>query len=418
MLRTATVFALVLMLGCAPTSRGSGASAPLPLKAAARAGAAVAMASADGASSDEVESASAHLQADGSDADGAAAGDDAALEDDVEGSSDDDAAADAQAPQHWLDDPRLAISDQELRSKLGSDLDSLGSLSVGQPSAGLLFGGVRMPEGEHWTAISPGLDWGTEETVAYLQAAIDKVFTEHPGGHPLRIGHISAKHGGHLSPHKSHQAGRDVDISYFYKTPADHIWYRRAQADNLDLERTWAFVRALVTETDVEYIFIDSSIQRLLKQYALSIGEDPDWLDSIIQYGSRSPRPIVRHAPGHDTHIHVRFFSPVAQELGRRAHPLLVELHKLPAPRQYIHHKVRKGQLLGSLAKRYGTTVEEIQRANGLRNTHIRAGKTYLIPKKGKVQVSVPARISIPARRLPPPSGGTRSTSAAAPAKR
>jgi penicillin-insensitive murein endopeptidase len=94
---------------------------------------------------------------------------------------------------------------------------------------------------------------------------------------------------------------------------------------------------------------------------------------------------------------------------------VLVAQRKLPAPRQYIKHKVRKGQLLGSLAKRYGTTVQAIQRANGLRNTHIRAGKTYLIPKKGKAQVSAPARVAIPARRLPPARGSSRKASVADP---
>jgi penicillin-insensitive murein endopeptidase len=412
MVRTTTWLALVLMLGCAPVSRGTRAPDAPPLLAAARAGQAIAMASSDLPPATKAEGEEQRVAANGDEA--APASDDGPIEDDVE-RSEADVAADAQAPQHWLDDPRLAVSDEELKRKLGEDLDALGSLSIGQASAGLLFGGVRMPEGPHWVSISPGLDWGTEETVAYLEAAIDEVHEQRPGGHPLQIGHISAKRGGHLSPHKSHQSGRDVDISYFYGTPANQLWYRRANANNLDLVRTWAFVRALVTETDVEYIFINSSIQQLIKKHALSVGEEPEWVDSIFQVGSRHPRPIVRHAPGHDTHIHVRFYNPIAQELGRRAHPVLVAQRKLPAPRQYIKHKVRKGQLLGSLAKRYGTTVQAIQRANGLRNTHIRAGKTYLIPKKGKAQVSAPARVAIPARRLPPARGSSRKASVADP---
>ena len=310
--------------------------------------------------------------------------------------------------------PLLALSDRDLERRIKRDPASIGPLSLGRASSGALVNGVKMPPGKHWELMGGGAIWGTQETIDYLTRAIEAVNRQFPTGtHKARIGHISAKGGGALSPHKSHQSGRDVDVSYYYELPAKHLWYRRAHADNLDLPRTWAFVRALVTETDVEMIFINSSIQRLIKEYALSVGEDPTWLDSVFQVGSRHRWPLVRHARGHDTHIHVRFYNPVAQELGRRAYPILVAQDRIKPNTYFTRHRARKGDMLGRLANRYGTTVKAIQRANGLRSTRIRAGRTYLIPRKGKV--GKPPKIVVPPRRLPPTKPAVGGKGLAAP---
>jgi len=306
------------------------------------------------------------------------------------------------------------LSDAQLAELIDSDLSSLGPMSIGQPSAGALVNGLRMPTGEHWQLVDPGATWATQETIDYLITAIEAVHARFPDTQKLRIGHISAKKGGHLKPHKSHQSGRDVDTSYYYKKNRRFRWYRRANAGNLDRARTWAFVRALITDTDVEMILINSSVQKLLKEHALSIGEDPKWLDSVFQVGSRGHYPLIRHVRGHDTHIHIRYFNPVAQELGRRAYVTLVK-RKIITPRHNLkRYKVRKGDLLGRLATRFGTTVRAIQQANGLRSTHIRAGKVYLIPRPG--QVRAPAVVAVPGRRLPPPVNGARSRGLSAPA--
>ena len=46
-----------------------------------------------------------------------------------------------------------------------------------------------------------------------------------------------------------------------------------------------------------------------------------------------------------------------------------------------IRHTVQKGDTLYGLARKYGTTVSKIQKANNLSGTIIRTGKTYVIPK-------------------------------------
>ena len=48
---------------------------------------------------------------------------------------------------------------------------------------------------------------------------------------------------------------------------------------------------------------------------------------------------------------------------------------------QVCHHVVKKGETLFSIAKRYDTTVESIQRANGLAGTELSAGHRLVIPQ-------------------------------------
>jgi penicillin-insensitive murein endopeptidase len=348
----------------------------------------------------------------GGTADGSAPG--AEHEHGGEGEEDDGAIDDGFEPAH---DPSLSpqgqpsasikLSDQEIEERLRDDPASLGPMSVGTTNAGALVNGVQMPKGEHWDVIDPSLAWGTRETVDYLTRSIQKVHAEFPGSQPLFIGHISARRGGRLSPHVSHQAGRDVDISYYMRTTRRGFY--RAHSDNLDAARTWAFVKALITETDVEMILIDTSIQRLLEEYASGHGEDEGWLDQIFQVRGKSRRPVIRHAKGHVNHIHIRFYNPVAQEMGRRAHPALASRGEVRAE-SFVMHKARKGDTLGSLANRYGTTVDAIRQANGLRSNFIQAKHVYRIPKKGRVVP--PGPLVLPPRTLPPSKGAATAPSA------
>ncbi|WP_234023058.1 penicillin-insensitive murein endopeptidase [Sorangium cellulosum] len=298
--------------------------------------------------------------------------------------------------------PLASMTEAQIEELLAKDPAALGPMSLGPTNAGALFNGIRMPEDPRWELVDPNHAWGTRETVESLERAIAEVHRQYPGSPKLYIGHISARSGGRLSPHKSHQAGRDVDISYFLD--ARHRWYQRATAANLDRERTWAFVRALITETDVELILIDTSVQRLLKEHALKIGEDKGWLDEVFQFGSRKPRPLIRHARGHANHIHIRFYSPIAQESAVRAYPLLVKRGAIKPTTYYVRHTAKKGQTLGSLARQYGTTVEAIKRANGLRSTAIQAKRVYNIPRAGGGPAAPPLKhVTVPPRRLPPP---------------
>jgi membrane-bound lytic murein transglycosylase D len=63
----------------------------------------------------------------------------------------------------------------------------------------------------------------------------------------------------------------------------------------------------------------------------------------------------------------------------------------------YVHHRIRKGETLSTIARRYGTSVGRIARANNLRsNSRIYAGKKLKIPQKGKVVYTVQSSKTAP----------------------
>lgn len=302
-----------------------------------------------------------------------------------------------------------SLSREQIAELVGTDVSQLGPMSLGKPNAGALINGVQMPAGDRWELVSPLRAWATQETIDYLITAIDQVHAQFPGAHKLSIGHLSREKGGRLHPHRSHQSGRDIDIGYYY-VPEKAEWYRPATAQTLDLPRSWALVKAFIVDTDVEMIFIDRSVQRLLKEYALSVGEDPSWLNSIFQYKSRHPEPIVRHTWGHKTHIHVRFYNPKAQKLGVEAYDSLVQ-KKLITPRNYLlPYKARGADTLAGLAKKAGTSPATIQRVNGI--GAISPGQVLYVPMRG--QVALVEEVVIPPRRLPPAQTGGRRVVAAA----
>ncbi len=295
-------------------------------------------------------------------------------------------------PLDGWDEPRL-------RAAVRDDLASLGSMSLGQPSAGALLNGVSAESSELFQLVDANHAYGTRETIDFLSAAVRKVQAEFPATAPLSLGHISAARGGPLRPHISHQSGRDVDISFYYE-PAGR-WYARATEKNLDLPRTWAFVRALVTETDVEMILIDQGVQEWIRRYALAQKEDADWVDGLFR-GRGSQRAIVRHAPGHATHIHVRFFNPLAQETARRARGALMAEHIVPEIVSMVRYRTKRGDTLAKIAKRFSVSVPAIKEANNLRNSKIREQREYRIPLRAREAPPPTARLKFPPRRLPP----------------
>lgn len=294
--------------------------------------------------------------------------------------------------------PFAELSDGEIAARLRADIGAFGPMAIGRPHGGVLIAGLRMPEGANWQLVNPGLAWGTKEAVDALSQAIDAVATRFPNTPPAFIGDISARHGGHLHPHVSHQSGRDVDLSYYLTE--GHRWYATANGSNLDRARTWHLIRTLIAESDVDLILVDLQIQRILKAYALEIGEDAGWLDQIFQVGGKSKRPLIFHAKGHATHLHVRFYSPVAQELGRRAYRFLVARRLISPPTLFITHTVKAGETLSHLALRYKVTTDAIKKANGLTRDVLRVSKSYKVPQTGGI--AMPQRAVVPVRPVPP----------------
>jgi murein endopeptidase len=225
------------------------------------------------------------------------------------------------------------FTDTEIAERAEKDPASLGPLSIGLPNRGALVNAVAMPEGPAWHIVDPANSYGTPEAIASITSAVDHVTASHPETPPLYIGHLSAPGGGRLRPHKSHQSGRDVDLGYYYRGGAK--WYARANAKNLDVERTWALVKAFAEDPNVEAIFMDRSVQVLLRNHAKKAGEDARFIDSLFAKHRRDWTRLIHHEWGHLTHLHVRFKSTVASELGSREYGPLLALGRIPARRYY-----------------------------------------------------------------------------------
>lgn len=234
-----------------------------------------------------------------------------------------------QLPASRLVEPQLtlvsALDEEAFESAIEDDVTRIGSVSIGAANRGNLFNAVRMPESPLWVLEQPKFAYGTEETIESLRNAIIAVNQLYPGTHPIHIGHIGKERGGWLSPHRSHQSGRDVDIGFYYR--GESRWYVKATAENFDVPRNWALLSAFFKTSQVEYVFVDRDLHAPLRAEAEAVGESFMLIREVFEGIPGKTQPLLRHVRGHDAHFHVRFASKVAVQnalrvksaLGRKA---------------------------------------------------------------------------------------------------
>ncbi len=206
----------------------------------------------------------------------------------------------------------------------GSDAlpaDHADTQSVGHPFYGLLRGGVRMPLAGPHHDVQPTTrlkDWtyGTGYLVRGIVRVAEVVARAVPHGERLAVCNLSKSHGGDINMSVSHNSGRDVDFAYFNATldgaSAPSV-YHRYGADGrsvkspgkyrLDLARNWALVQALMAETEfeVQWIIVSPHIERLLLEYAASMGVPRETL--LV---AERLMVLPGYAKAHDDHVHVR----------------------------------------------------------------------------------------------------------------
>jgi penicillin-insensitive murein endopeptidase len=163
--------------------------------------------------------------------------------------------------------------------------------------------------------------WGLPVLVQTLRRAAGRVAKKH-GRSVLLVGDLSARKGGALDGHNSHQTGRDADIG-FYATNSKGMpvpqkrfiefdgagkaevpsWLR------FDDERNWALVEALLEDKDggVRYLFVSGAVRGRLLAYAVK-KKVPKDLIARATAAMLSPRD----EDGHDDHFHVRIACPEA----------------------------------------------------------------------------------------------------------
>jgi penicillin-insensitive murein endopeptidase len=158
----------------------------------------------------------------------------------------------------------------------------------------------------------------THRFARVIEHAAQSVARQRPGA-TLVIGDISSQTGGQLPPHFSHRSGRDADLLFYWLTPegapvSDH-GFLHVETDGLawdedhkrflqlDIEREWLLVRALLSDEEarVQWIFVNDEVKARLLEWAKARGEPTDIL-------WRAAQVMLQPNPGgpHDDHIHVR----------------------------------------------------------------------------------------------------------------
>lgn len=192
--------------------------------------------------------------------------------------------------------------------------------SIGMPHHGVQTDAVELPkQGEGFRRFRPNSPtyWGNQRLVTAVQEVAAAVDRARPGGAPLVVGDLSARHGGKIPRHNSHRTGRDVDFLFYMTTPsgapvrapgfipvgADGLAAFGGDYLRIDVERQWLLFKQLLTSPhiDVQWLFVSRDIEALIIDHAQARETDLDLIwqaeTVMLQPGDSAP---------HDDHVHVR----------------------------------------------------------------------------------------------------------------
>lgn len=156
--------------------------------------------------------------------------------------------------------------------------------------------------------------WGTSLMVRTLVQASERLAWERPDLPPITIGDISTRGGGPMAGHRTHDLGIDADIGLFLRNGRPQNGFHDVRPAELDVEATWSLIQALLDTGNVQFILLD---QRLMDRLRAHLLDDAGWSVSDVDAIFVSPstrlsadrRGVIRHAPNHASHIHVRVTS-------------------------------------------------------------------------------------------------------------
>ena len=210
-----------------------------------------------------------------------------------------------------------------------------GSHAVGKPAAGALYGPQKIPLKGKTISILPDhrdrhRNYATEALVTLLTATSADFFKAHK--RRVLVGDLSAKRGGKISGHASHQNGLDADLALFYTNAKgkpveakefialDETGASKNQKLFFDATASWLFVKALLEhpEVQVQYVFLYDPLVQLLLEAARKDGASDELLaraSLMVKQPSDSSK--------HDDHLHLRIYCPSdAEDLCEQTGPL------------------------------------------------------------------------------------------------
>jgi hypothetical protein len=165
---------------------------------------------------------------------------------------------------------------------------------------------VQLKGGPGFVVAKPRRSFGTRLAVYRLNLVMALYRQRFPRAEPVIILDLSRRGGGSMNNHMSHMDGRDVDIPLILEKMSSVTANTKR---SVDVAKTWYIVQQLANSCDVEYIFVDTKIQKQLHTHAQGQGLGRQALSLILQYPDkqRSLSGLVRHWPNHHDHLHVRF---------------------------------------------------------------------------------------------------------------
>ncbi len=179
--------------------------------------------------------------------------------------------------------------------------------SVGRPTSGRLAHGLHLGDGPGYRLRFPKNAYGTDTSLKHTRQCAKRVRDAFPGSALLLIGDLSRPGGGRFPPHEGHQSGRDVDVGYYLADNVQNATMHRVRADQIDYAKNWAYLKCALQSGRVVRVYMDKRLQLAMAEWLTRKKTmDPEQLHRLFgALGNEDA--LVRHAPKHDTHLHVRY---------------------------------------------------------------------------------------------------------------
>jgi len=206
-----------------------------------------------------------------------------------------------------------ALEGDLLASDAAPQRDTADTGESGGCSDQFLQGGVQLPELPlFYVRAQPNTSWASQDMVDLLVDAGRHMSWLLPTASPFVVGDISSERGGYLAGHVSHRGGIDADVGIYKKGAWQQSrGFTTLAPSELDVEATWALASTMLATNKVDFILLDRGHIARLRAYVLSAGllTDEEAARIFPAEGSRAlweNTGIVRHAPHHQDHLHVR----------------------------------------------------------------------------------------------------------------
>jgi LysM repeat protein len=190
------------------------------------------------------------------------------------------------------------------------------AISIGSPQNGKIENAINFPPNDKlYKRRNPQIMWCAAHMAENLQRAIASFRYTYDFEGEIVVADMSHQRGGLFHPHKSHQAGRDVDIwlpslkGVYQPSHIKEGKERRPYADEADWFALYGFIKALHETGEVQAVFLAYELHDRVYKAAKLMGASDAELEQMIAYprGAHFRGSLLQHSAGHNRHIHVRF---------------------------------------------------------------------------------------------------------------